>query len=141
MRKRSKRRSPANRRKTGGSTHPIVELGKATRFKAGESGNPSGRPRDQVSIALRKILARPCPQYADGRTWAEAISVTLCNLALRGNVQAASEIADRTEGKPAQAIAVSGSLDLRTPEEIDRRLRELTARIRQQETKQSGAPN
>jgi Family of unknown function (DUF5681) len=40
-----KKRSPANRRKAGGDGHPIVELGKGTRFQPGQSGNPNGKPK------------------------------------------------------------------------------------------------
>jgi len=138
MRKKKKKskRQPANRLKTGKRSKgnpAIVELGKATRFKPGESGNPLGRPRDVVSVSLRRLLAEPCPQYADGRTWAEAISVTICNLALRGNVHAAQEICDRTEGKPAQAISLSGGLEMHgylTVEEINQRIMSLTDRAR-----------
>jgi hypothetical protein len=40
------------------------------------------------------------------RTQAEAIAAALIREAIDGNVQAAREIGDRTEGKPAQAIAL-----------------------------------
>jgi hypothetical protein len=60
----------------------IISLS-SVRSTPGESGNPLGRPRDLVSVSLRRLLAEPCPQYTDGCTWAEAISVTMCNLALR----------------------------------------------------------
>jgi hypothetical protein len=47
-RKRSRKKSPpANRRKTG-ETPDLVEAGKNTRFKPGQSGNPQGRPRTKI---------------------------------------------------------------------------------------------
>ncbi len=47
---------------------------------------------------------------ADERTYAEVIAEKLCTEAASGNVNAAREIADRTEGKPKQAIDVDLSI-------------------------------
>ncbi len=47
------------------------------------------------------------PDDPQRRTFAECIAETLANLALRGNVRAASELCDRVEGKPRQSVAVS----------------------------------
>ena len=55
-----KKRTPANRRRTGvkklrGGLDPSV--GKATQFKPGESGNPSGHPKEKPILeALRENL-------------------------------------------------------------------------------------
>lgn len=135
-------RKPGNRLKAGKRGNPqIAEAGKATRFKEGQSGNPDGRPKWKLlSDSCRAKLAELVPGDKQGRNYAELITDALFAAARRGNVAAFEAIADRTEGKPAQAIAVSGSLDLRTPEEINARIRELTARIQQRET-QSSAPN
>ncbi len=74
------------------------------RFPKGQSGNPSGRPKlTRLTEALREQLAETLPD-APERTVAEAIARTLIREAISGNVQAAREIADRTEGKPKQAI-------------------------------------
>jgi len=52
-------------------------------------------------------------------------------LALEGQIGAIQEIADRTEGKPPQAIALSGDMELTmTIEEIDARPIELTEQAR-----------
>ena len=75
-------------------------------FKKGETGNPAGRPKiTKLTEALREQLAEEMPG-APERTVAEAIARSLIKEALRGDVQAAREIADRTEGKPKQAIDV-----------------------------------
>jgi hypothetical protein len=75
-------------------------------FKPGQSGNPNGRPRKALlSDALRRQLAIALPGMSE-RTQAEAIAAALIREAIDGNVQAAREIGDRTEGKPAQAIAL-----------------------------------
>jgi Family of unknown function (DUF5681) len=126
--KKRKRLSPANRRRAGGDGHPIVELGKRTRFQLGQSGNPNGRPKWKLlSNTYRAKLAELVPGDKLGRNYAEAIADAVFAGALRGNIGAFQEIADRTEGKPPQAIALSGDIELSmTIEEIDARLIELT---------------
>jgi hypothetical protein len=74
------------------------------RFKKGETGNPNGRPRlTRLTDALRQQLAEIAPNALE-ETQAEAIARALIREAISGNVQAAREIADRTEGRPKQAI-------------------------------------
>ncbi len=85
-----------------GKFAPGNSIGK--KFPPGSSGNPSGRPRlTKLTESLREQLAEAMPN-APERTVAEAIARTLIREAISGNVQAAREIADRTEGKPKQAI-------------------------------------
>ena len=73
-----------------------------TAFKPGQSGNPAGRPKSiTLSEAIRLQLAQT---FSEDRTYAEEIALVLCAAAVKGNVNAAREIADRTEGKPKQAI-------------------------------------
>ncbi len=73
-------------------------------FQPGQSGNPKGRPKGvTLSDALRRMLAEAAPGRSE-QTYAEAIARALCKQAAKGNVLAAREIADRTEGKPKQAV-------------------------------------
>jgi hypothetical protein len=75
-------------------------------FPKGVSGNPAGRPKKALlSDALRRQLAEAL-QGAPEKTIAEHIARALIREAVSGNVQAIREIGDRTEGKPAQAIAL-----------------------------------
>jgi hypothetical protein len=75
-------------------------------FKPGQSGNPAGRPKKALlSDALRRQLAITAPGMPE-RTQAEAIASALIAEAIAGNVQAIREVGDRSEGKPAQAIAL-----------------------------------
>ena len=79
-------------------------------FKPGESGNPKGRPKSvTLSEALRAQLGQVMPGE-DEQTYAEKIALVLCDEASKGNVGAAKEIADRTEGKPRQTLDVDMSL-------------------------------
>jgi len=140
--KKRKKRSPANRRSAGGDGHPIAELGKGTRWQAGQSGNPNGKPKWKLlSDTYRAKLAELVPGDKRGRNYAEAIADAAFAAALEGQIGAIQEIADRTEGKPAQAIALSGDLHVTmTVEEIDARLNELlkTAQAREQARRESG---
>ncbi|MEJ7578653.1 MAG: DUF5681 domain-containing protein [Pyrinomonadaceae bacterium] len=78
-------------------------------FKPGQSGNPAGRPKSiTLSEAIRLQLAKKVSEGSD-YTYAEAIAQVLCVAAVKGNVNAAREIADRTEGKPKQVL----DLDMR----------------------------
>ncbi len=75
-------------------------------FKPGQSGNPAGRPKKALlSDALRRQLAIAAPGMPE-RTQAEAIASALIAEAILGNVAAIREVGDRSEGKPAQAIAL-----------------------------------
>lgn len=90
----------------GKSNNPnISEAGMPYRWKKGKSGNPSGRPKSKtLSDAYKYKLEEPVPNDPEGRTWAELIAEAQVRDAVRGNVQAAREIADRTEGRARQAI-------------------------------------
>jgi len=97
---REPRSSPENRRKTGEAN---LARGEAHRFKPGQSGNPGGRPRTaKLSEASRAKLAAPVPGDPEGRTFAEAIVDSLARSALKGDIRAAQELADRAEGRPSQ---------------------------------------
>jgi hypothetical protein len=67
MTKRNKRKSrpPANRRKTGSplDSRRAREIGKATQFQPGTSGNPQGRPRTKI---FRQI-AREIVEMVDAK--------------------------------------------------------------------------
>ncbi len=85
-----------------GTFAPGHKLG--NRFSKGVSGNPNGRPKlTRLTDALREQLAEINPNEPE-KTIAEHIAHALIREAIGGNVQAAREIADRTEGKPKQAI-------------------------------------
>jgi hypothetical protein len=103
----TRKKQTANKR-SNGTFAPGNKLG--NRFKPGASGNPNGRPRlTLLSEAIRAQLAVEAPD-ADEKTYAEVIAEKLCTEAASGNVHAAREIADRTEGKPKQAIDVDLSI-------------------------------
>ena len=107
MTARTTKKQTVNKRRNG-KFAPGNKLG--NRFKPGESGNPEGRPKlTLLSEALREQLATVLPGV-DERTIAEHIARSLVREAIKGNVAAAKEIADRTEGKPKQSVDVNASI-------------------------------
>ena len=102
--------------KTGGVT------GKG--WKPGQSGNPAGRPKkisswsEQAKELLQASeidigITLPDGQkkrlklkVEDGKTILHAVIGSLILEALQGNIPAMRELADRTEGKPAQKLEV-----------------------------------
>jgi hypothetical protein len=111
----------------------------AAQWKPGQSGNPGGRPKKKpVTDALRVALDTIVPGDKEGRTYAEVIAFALVHEALAGKnkVSAASEIADRVEGKPGSRMEIDASLSVEevshpremTEEEIDARLNEIARR-------------
>jgi Family of unknown function (DUF5681) len=103
----------------------IAEDGKPFRWKKGQSGNLSGRPKCKtLSEAYKNKLEEPVPNDPEGRTWAELIAEGQVRDAVRGNVQAARELADRTEGRARQAIefedkTLSNAFERMTTEELE----------------------
>jgi hypothetical protein len=108
-----------------GNNPNIAADGKPFRWKKGQSGNPSGRPKSKtLSDAYKCKLEELVPNDPGGRTWAEIIAEAQIRDAVRGNVQAAREIADRTEGRARQAIefedkTVANAFDRMTREELE----------------------
>ena len=96
------------------------DIGKATQWKKGRpSPNPGGRPKSRLlSEALRIRLAEVKPGDPAARTYAEVVAANLIEIACSegpGAVHAASEIADRIEGRSRQSIEFSDiSADLRS---------------------------
>jgi Family of unknown function (DUF5681) len=102
------------------------DVGKATRWKKGQpSPNPGGRPRSRLlSEALRTRLAEVKPDDRTGRTYAEVVAANLIEIACTegpGAVHAASEIADRLEGRSRQQVEfadITADLRNRSDEEL-----------------------
>ncbi len=107
-------------------------------FKPGQSGNPAGRPKKALlSDALRRQLAEAHPN-APEKTIAETIARSLIREAIAGNVQAIREVGDRSEGRPAQALAIDLDVQVNdwrdearkyglTPDDIIRQIQPLIA--------------
>jgi len=87
------------------------QKGHSLGFQPGQSGNPKGRPKViTLSEAYRNALARPMEGDALRRTYAEVIADEMVTFAAQGNIHSAKEIADRTEGKPRQAVDLTANV-------------------------------
>lgn len=78
----------------------IREIGKATRFKPGQSGNPGG-PRRGLSITrlVRDVLSEPSNEDAT-KTNAEIVARTVVELAKAGNTVMAPLVWRYVDGEP-----------------------------------------
>ena len=87
-----------------------VRPGQPHRWKPGQSGNPSGRPKDQFSFMgiLRSALAE---ENRSGKSVGERIIARYIKLALAGNGQALEALVARIDGKPAQSLTLRGESD------------------------------
>ena len=100
----------------GKKTRTLPEEAKPFMWKPGESGNPGGRPRRKpLSDAYAALLNEPVPEaeaaklkLKPGATYADIIAMSLMREAIKGKVPAASEMADRIEGRAIQTQEISG---------------------------------
>lgn len=77
-------------------------------FEKGKSGNPSGRPKEKVfTDALRVAVLRTDDE---GKVKLHRIAERLVAEAMAGESWAIQQVADRLDGKPAQAI-IGGDAD------------------------------
>ena len=94
------------RAKNRGKAGAIVEAGKATRFKPGQSGNPAGRPRTgKFNEAAREIAAEIDKK---GNSGAERLAKYCFKRALRGSTRHLSIFLAYALGRPKQIVEVSG---------------------------------
>lgn len=91
-------------------------------FKPGQSGNPNGAPKGKrISTIMKELLEKelegPDPSSGQYRkmTMAEIIALAMVKEASTGNVKAAKEVMDRTEGKVPQPLTGEGGAPLLPP--------------------------
>ena len=96
-------------------------------FKKGQSGNPKGRPKkgeawaDVANELLNSKEIDITIKTSDGKvkrfnleadkSFRHAVIVGQISEAMKGNVQAARELADRTEGKPKQEREITNKTE------------------------------
>ena len=92
---------PADHGKNKGRPEPPKEH----RWKPGQSGNPSGRPKGSISFdaLLRRELAK------NDKELATAMVKVMIREALKGRFPYTKEILDRIDGKPADRTVITGA--------------------------------
>jgi Family of unknown function (DUF5681) len=122
MSERSGVKVPQNRHKSG-FDGPSPDVGKATQFKPGQSGNPGGRPKSRIiTEAYNRELVKPANDNSKPRTKLEQVAQAQVKRALKGDTRAAKEITDRVEGTAVQSVQISGQTDItagRSTEEME----------------------
>jgi Family of unknown function (DUF5681) len=102
---------PQNRHKAG-FRGPSPDVGRDTQFKPGQSGNPGGRPKKTPYTDAHRLIAEMVGvadlNILPTDTIAECVAKIMAREALKGKVNAAKEIADRTDGTPRQTVEISG---------------------------------
>lgn len=78
---------------------------KDTQFKAGQSGNPNGRPKKLPD--LDKLLAEVLGPNKDGKDGMEVIVEAMLKKAAKGDVKAAELLLNRGYGKAKQFISMN----------------------------------
>lgn len=115
-----------SRQKRSGNPNPKTAQIAGFQFKPGVSGNPGGRPKSKrMTAAYIRYLEQEDP---NGETGADLIAQAICDRAKSGDVRAASLIADRTEGKPPQAIKIEDERRTTSVERVEEILRHVGAR-------------
>ena len=93
----------------------------ANKWKPGQSGNPSGRPRKlPITDRYATIAELPVPDYLltalrlseaekqEIKTYGDALALNQFRAGIKGKTDAAREITDRLEGRARQPVELSG---------------------------------
>ena len=86
--------------------HKLTPKMQELKWKPGQSGNPKGRPKKEMSItdALRRIGEEVNPQTK--QTKIQILAEMIWETALKGDKIMAQMIIERLEGKPRQPIEI-----------------------------------
>ena len=88
---------PEKRQKTG-FRGPSPDVGKATRWKPGQSGNPGGRPKRDMAAEIAQAIFEENP---------EAIYRAMLKALKRGNPKVFAVLAERGFGRLKETIELS----------------------------------
>ena len=83
-------------------------------FAKGQSGNPNGRPKDEISLTalLRKEIMKQCPANREHKTWMELVVEATMRLAIHGNATALNQVWERIDGKVKEQVEIEGGLKI-----------------------------
>ena len=95
--KKRKHENPENRKNSGKKKRTLPEAARPYMFKPGQSGNPGGRPKNDVAAELARAVI-------EGNF--EAAAAAFAKQLRKGNAYALSVLADRGYGKVKDRVAL-----------------------------------
>jgi hypothetical protein len=98
------------RRRVIGNPDKIIPF----RYKPGQSGNPSGRPKGLIGAALFKQLRK------SGGKDLERIVAGIIASATKGDAKAFNAIRDSIDGRPTQSIDLNAEVSMSLAERLER---------------------
>lgn len=79
-------------------------------WKPGQTGNPDGRPRTRIfTDMMREVLKDKIATDPQKRTKLRLMCEAMVNEAIKGNARAFKESRDTVDGRPVQALELSGA--------------------------------
>ena len=106
---------------------------KGSRFRPGQSGNPSGRPkRHDFQTVLSAELAAATPGKAASKL--EALVTTLVDASIGGNMRALSVLVPLLRNQPTQSASTPTQEDVRVLDDyVERRARSIARQSKKTE--------
>jgi hypothetical protein len=102
---------PTTPKNTLRNTRKLTPEMEARKWKPGQpSPNPHGRPRTKLLSEAYRLVLADLERRGD-RSVAEKIAEAMARKAMKGNIPAARELADRTEGRAVQAVRIEPEID------------------------------
>lgn len=121
--------------------------GLAPPWKPGQSGNPSGMPKENITFFINKYLEMPIKEmleiYHDKERREalpakEAIALIQVGRAIEGKEYPTDRVLDRTEGKATETVVILGAEKI---EDIDRNIAALVnAKANYEQSDQGTSP-
>ena len=96
-------------------------------YQKGQSGNLGGRPKLQKSLTAMLRL-----EIAENPHKLRQIATKLIDMAVEGDLQAATIVFDRLEGRPVQKVEMDAEINVISPEERTARIAELGKKLLEQ---------
>lgn len=90
-------------------TEKQIDNSKPWRWKAGESGNPAGRPKK--GLAVTDVMHQMLEEKPEIK---KALAAKLFEMAIGGDITAIRELLNRLEGMPKQENEMTGGLEINT---------------------------
>jgi hypothetical protein len=79
-----------------------------SKFKKGQSGNPNGRPKDELR-EIKTVIADLLKQQKNNQQLVDGLMTVVVNKALKGDLKAVDMLLSYCYGKPTQRTEITGA--------------------------------